>query len=381
MQTALSKFLSDKFRYWTFLAITLIVFLHGYNLQQRYLRPWTTVQERPTPSAFAEYFVANGLLRFLIPMLFAISGYLYALHDSAPYGPRLRKRFRTLLIPYLAWSAGAMGLTYAMEWCPYTRGLVLSSGVAYIDNGRRLLHDYQGYELLRSWLLSTIAYQMWFIRVLFFYNLAYPLLRWCIMHRIVRWLFFTGATMLWLSNLGAFFLEGESLLFFSIGILIQKTGFSLETTPSRRRDSLVWGLLFIISVSANTWLAFNGHAVLGNKVFPILTLLHTVIVISGLITCWFGCDGLISWCSRNKYFTSLSAFAFFIYAFHAPLIAYAINPVLSGLSSLAPSFPASRLLVFVGLPLTVIALGSGLAALLRRIVSKAYTVLTGGRGF
>jgi len=372
----LPKPISDKFRWWVFMSIALIVFLHGYNLQQRYLRPWTIVQEKLTPTGFVEYLVANGLLRFLIPMLFAISGYLYAQHDSAPTGPRIRKRIRTLLVPYLAWSALAMTMTYVLELFPCTRGMVLSSGIAYIDNNRRLLHDYHWYELLRSWLLSTIAYQLWFIRVLFFYNLAYPALRWCISHKIVRWIFFPVAAMFWMSALGTFFLEGESLLFFSLGIWLFKTGFPIETTARRRFSSLTWGLVFIFSASANTWLAFKGHSILGNKVFPILTLMHPIIVISGLIACWFGLDKLVRCCMHNKRFTTVSAFAFFIYAFHTPLIAYAIDPVLSLLSPL----PAFRLLAFVFLPLAVIALCIALAALFRRIAPITYNLLTGGRG-
>jgi fucose 4-O-acetylase-like acetyltransferase len=358
------------------MSIALIVFLHGYNLPQRYLRPWTIVQEKLTPTGFFEFLVANGLLRFLIPMLFAISGYLYAHNDSAPTGPRIRKRFRTLLVPYLAWSALAMAMTYILELFPSTRGMVLSSGIAYIDDNRRLLHNYHWYELLRSWLMSTIAYQMWFIRVLFFYNLAYPALRWCISHKIIKWIFFPVAAMLWISTLGTFFVEGESLLFFSLGIWLSKTGFPIETTARRRSNSLAWGLVFILSASANTWLAFKGYSMLGNKVFPVLTLMHPLIVISGLIACWFGLDNLARSCMQNKPFITLSAFAFFIYAFHTPLVAYAIDPVLSWLSPL----PAFRLLAFVFLPLAVIALCIALAALLRRIAPGSYNVLTGARG-
>jgi len=352
------------------------VFLHGYNLQQRYLRPWTIVQEKLTPTGFVEFFVANGLLRFLIPMLFAISGYLHANFDSAPTGPRIRKRIRTLLVPYLAWSALAMAMTYILELFPSTRGMVLSSGIAYIDDNRRLLHDYHWYELLRSWLLSTIAYQMWFIRVLFIYNLAYQAIRWCISHKIVGWIFFPAAAMLWLSTLGTFFLEGESLFFFSLGIWLFKTGVPLETTARRRIYARVWGLVFILSASANTWLAFKGYSLLGNRVYPVLTLMHPVIVISGLISCWFGLDNFARCCMHNKRFITISAFAFFIYAFHTPLVAYAIDPVLSWLSPL----PAFRLLAFVFLPLAVIALCIALAALFRRLAPRSYNILTGGRG-
>lgn len=372
----MEKAISDKFRWWVFISILLIVFLHGYNLQQRFLQPWTIVREPFTPTGFAEYFVANGLLRFLIPMLFAISGFLYALHDSAPNVKRIPRRIRGLLLPYLIWSTFAMAMTYIMEMFPYARHLVFTSGIAYVDDQRRLLHDYRWYELLRSWLLSTIAYQLWFLRVLFFYNLIYPVIRWCILHKILRWPFWMLVLMLWITTFESVILDGEGLLFFSLGIWLQKTNVNISTTARSRRNSLAWACLFLLSATAMTWLAFRGQAILGNRVYPVVVWLHKLTVASGFITGWFGLDGLIRWSMCNSRLAGLTAFSFFIYAFHTPLLAYAINPFLDWLHP----FAAFRLLAFILLPLTVIALCIGLGTLLRHVAPDVYKVLTGGRG-
>jgi fucose 4-O-acetylase-like acetyltransferase len=48
-------------------------------------------------------------------MLFAISGFLYALHDTMPNGRRIRRRLRTLLLPYLIWSTLAILMTWLLE--------------------------------------------------------------------------------------------------------------------------------------------------------------------------------------------------------------------------------------------------------------------------
>ena len=100
----LSQFTSDKFRFWSFLSMALLVYVHGYNLDGRYLQIVTQPDEALTATSFIEYLFANGILRFRIPMLFLISGYLYALHDAAPNKERVKKRVRTLLLPYLLWS-------------------------------------------------------------------------------------------------------------------------------------------------------------------------------------------------------------------------------------------------------------------------------------
>jgi hypothetical protein len=81
----LSDFVSKKFRFWSFVSMVLLVFVHGYNLDIRYMQPWTIPGEPLNITSFTEYFLANGIFRFRIPMLFIISGYLYALHDQKPY--------------------------------------------------------------------------------------------------------------------------------------------------------------------------------------------------------------------------------------------------------------------------------------------------------
>ncbi|HEX8462350.1 MAG TPA: hypothetical protein VF623_13005, partial [Segetibacter sp.] len=72
----MNRFLSRKFRFYSFVSIVLLCFVHGYNLQERYLMPYSMVREPLTITTYVEYFFANGVLRFRIPLLFAISGYI-----------------------------------------------------------------------------------------------------------------------------------------------------------------------------------------------------------------------------------------------------------------------------------------------------------------
>ncbi|MFZ4549269.1 MAG: hypothetical protein ACOYN4_17610, partial [Bacteroidales bacterium] len=88
---SISVFTSSKFRFWSFVSMVLLVFVHGYNLDSRYMQPWTLPGEPMDFTAFTEYFLANGIFRFRIPMLFIISGFLYALHDQKPYKQRTNK--------------------------------------------------------------------------------------------------------------------------------------------------------------------------------------------------------------------------------------------------------------------------------------------------
>ncbi len=376
-KAVLPRFISDKFKFWSFVSMILLVFVHGYNLADRYLRPWSTVHEQMTPTGFAEYFLANGLFRFRIPMLFIISGYLFALHDAAPYLKRSGKRLRTLLLPYLIWSALALAMTYFLESIPFTRQMILDSRFFWMGSRNVLIHDYAWHTLLRRWLLYPVSYQLWFIRVLIVYSLAYPVIRRLVMHRIAGKIYFILIIYLWFTSFDILFVEGEGLLFFSLGIWLQKTNFNIGQ-PGRWLQPAVWGTIFVGLALLKTWLAFNGQYMMnGSRIYYLLIFIHRLVVFSGLIACWYGLDALVKWCMSKQWFVWLSAFSFIIYALHAPLVAYSINQMFSWLYPI----PAYRFIAFLLLPLLIIMLSISLGIVLRRLAPRTYGVLTGGRGF
>jgi len=371
----LSAFNSDKFRFWSFVSMALLVFVHGYNVEQRYLQPWTIPLEPLSLTSYIEYFLANGILRFRIPMLFAISGYLYALHDYRPNRERVRKRLRTLLVPYLIWSGLAIVLYYAFEMLPLTRAWIEAAHTAQIDETRTLVHQYHWYELLGRWLLAPLPYQLWFIRVLLVYNLAYPLISRWVLGPVSRWVLFGLAALMWLGTMDFLLFEGEGLLFFSLGVWLQKSGFDIDK-PGRWLQPRIWALVFVGAAAIKTLLAFVGEPMLGGAVFPTLLLLHKLTVASGLVAAWFGCNALVKWCMQRRWFVWLTAFSFIIYAVHAPWVAILIDPTYRLLGYM----PGYQMLSFILLPLALIAFSIAIGALLRKLVPGVYGVLTGGRG-
>lgn len=376
MIATVNSFTSQKFKFWAFASMVLLVFVHGYNLQDRYMQPWTMPGEPMTLTSFTEYFLANGIFRFRIPMLFIISGYLFALQDHQPYKQRIRKRVRTLLWPYLIWSAIAILFTYVLEFSATGSSLVASSHICQIDDKRALLHEYHWYEVLARWIFFPVAYQLWFIRVLLIYNIAYPAIRYCVTHRIAKWLFFPIAILLFISTFGAILIEGEGLLFFALGVWMQKRSFNIEQ-PGRWLNPLGWGILFVILCIVKTWLSFNGLALMGDAVYIVMALMHKLAVVSGLIAAWYGCNVLVKYCMNLQWFVWASAFSFMIYAMHTPFVAYAID----GVFILINHLPGYRMITFILLPLSVIVVCIGIGALLRSLWPKGYAVLTGGRGF
>jgi fucose 4-O-acetylase-like acetyltransferase len=366
----MDQFLSQKFRFYSFLSMTLLVFVHGYNLNVRYLQPFTIVNEHLTVNAFLQYFLANGIFRFRIPMLFIISGYLFASRDTKPYGERVKRRLQTLLVPYLLWSAIGILVTFLFEqWAAGRAAVVETSLFPFAD---KRIAEYSIQNFLIRWILAPIPFQLWFIRCLLIYNLMYPWLKTAVTK--IPIVFFTVAGILWVMSFFAVFIEGEGLLFFSLGIWIFKTNIDVQKRPAWYRSGYVVGAW--VGVAAfKTWLAFNGQ--LGDAVLiPVLIILYKFVVLGGLVAVWYSFDPVVKFFMNRPWFVRLSAFSFIIYALHAPLISYATNFAFA----YANVLPHYRLLTFIFLPSAVISACVLIGATLRLASPQVYGLLTGGRG-
>ncbi|MEO6537170.1 MAG: acyltransferase [Ferruginibacter sp.] len=368
----LSVFNSQKMRFWAFISMVLLVFVHGYNLNEGYLQPWTQPGEKLTITTFTEYFLANGLFRFRIPMLFIISGYLFAMGDNKPYKQRIASRVKTLLYPYLVWSAVGLMLTFIIELNDQGKMLIAASQMMQIDNYRNLLHQYYWYEVMARWIFFPVSYQLWFIRVLFIYNLAYPAIRCCILHKNARWIFFSVAFLAWLATAGLVLVEGEGLLFFSVGVWMQKTNFNIDNPPTWLKPKY-WITVFVMMAVVKTFIAFQPHF---QGIEIILLLCYKLVVFSGLIVAWYGGNALVKFCMAERWFVKLSAFSFMIYVLHAPIVVYATKAVFL---HTAP-WIGFRLFTFLLLPLILIVICMGIGALLRWSIPGVYSFVTGGRG-
>lgn len=236
--------------------------------------------EPMTFTGFTEYWLANGLFRFRIPMLFIIlPGTFFARSDDRPYKQRSGKRVRTLLYPYLFWSAFGLALSFLLECFPYSRNIVAETHMMQIDESRVFLHQYQWYEVLARWVFfpfptsSGSSGCCW--------SITWPTPSFAGASRTV-WLnryLFSVAVFMWLSTFGIILIEGEGLLFFSLGIWMQKSHFNIEV-PNKWMNLKVWGILFLGLSLFKTWLAFQPG-------FPgvehVLLFLHKLVVLSGLV--------------------------------------------------------------------------------------------------
>lgn len=384
-------------RFFSFLSMFLLVYVHGYDLNDRYLQPFTFVQEKMTLTTFFEYFTANGVFRFRIPMLFAISGYLLAYADGKGYWKMLGKRFRTLAIPYFLWSILGAVIAWGLFHWSFTQQSTIVTHLQPTDKNWNQF----GWREWRDTILSTnVSYQLWFLRSLFILNLFYPLYRWLTLkatrawfaYIALLWLFtpvgmlniaieiagfnsHTGQALLHLHGPWELPLESEGLLPFCLGIWLCKRGKNLSQPP-RWFSLRVFLPLFLALTIAHTVLAYYGNPMRPGPVGLSMWVCYKLVVATGVLVAWFGADRMADWCLRQRWFRHLSDQSFMIYALHVPLITYLIDPV----HALLHPFRYYRITTYLLLPLAVVALSVLVGMTLRKIAPPLFGILTGNRG-
>lgn len=371
-------------RFFSFISMFLLVYVHAYNLNDRYLQPFGFVQERMTFTTFFEYLTANGLFRFRIPMLFAISGYLLAMADGKGYWKLIGRRFRTLAIPYFLWSAIGCLIAWGLFNWSFTHNSVAN---IHMQPTPKNWNDF-GWREWRDTILSTnVTYQLWFLRSLFLLNVLYPLLRFCTLRAAP--ILFSVATLIWLCTpwspiqllpqpiQGPFYLlfDGEGMLPFCLGIWLCKRKKNLSAVP-RWLSMRLLITVFAVALIAKTIMAFYGNSQNPVPIGIPIWFLYKVVVASGLLIAWFGSSRLVDWCLEQRWFRHVSDQTFMIYALHVPLVTYLLDPV----HGLLQSFRYYRITTYLVLPLFISAVAVAAGMLLKAIARPFFGILTGDRG-
>jgi hypothetical protein len=369
----LDPFLSQKLRFWSLMAMVLLVYVHAYNLHPRYLQPFTPVEEVLGPGTWLQYFLANGLLRFRIPILFAISGYLFARREGAePHGQRVRRRLRTIGLPYLLWSGLWLVALWALEQFPVTKQAIIDAEISPFWP-RQLLSQLAVGELVQRWLVIPAPFQLWFLRSLLVLNLLYPWLRVAVLRKPS--IYFSVAGLVWFFMVPVPLVQDEGPLFFGLGAWLTLRSKDVLTPPGWFRLGLFAGLWLGVCL-LKTWLAFHVGPPFSLPLALSMLALHKVGEASGMLVAWFGLNRLVRWCMARAWFQWLTGFSFMIYVLHVPLVNYTTELALR----YGRAVPHIHLLTYLALPLLIVAVSVGIGALLRAVAPRIYALLTGGRG-
>jgi surface polysaccharide O-acyltransferase-like enzyme len=153
----MSLYLSKKIKFFSFWLMIGVVVLHS------------TLQDNGSGSAIIQIFVSFNLMQVCVPMFFIISGYLFFLNiKSATFSvfvEKIKKRFKTLVLPYFIWSLLVFGLVYLLQYLPIIGNFFPQK-----------FSDMNLKNIIMNAVILPYNYPLWFLRELIIYVLFTPLL-------------------------------------------------------------------------------------------------------------------------------------------------------------------------------------------------------------
>lgn len=351
----MTTYLSEKIKIVSFFSILLVVFLHAFNLD---------VAETTVPLFFGsnvwflQDFISYGLTRIAVPLFFLFSGFLFfmnMLHGTG-FLPKIKKRFRTLFIPFLLWSLFGIAFYFTLQSIPQTAVFFTKEHIA----------DFSFEKWLLTIFVHPIPYQLWFIRDLMLLVLLSPLLFY-ILKYFKFWIFIPVA-FFWIYVTNDFQNSIEALLFFLLGGY-----FALfhQNAPEIRYDrSVIWlSVIWILILTVKTLMVKNGFDALQSSIVFKLSIMTGILAFWGLYDVWIGKiqnkNGLLQLCG----------FTFFIYAAHEPILTI-FKKVLFILFGKTQT---GHLLVYPTAPVLTILSVFCAGFILRKYFRMLYETLTGGR--
>lgn len=344
----MDSFFSKKIKFYSFVTMLLLLFVHATN-------PTELMSHDPTYNSFIQLFLSNGLFKFRLPMLFCISGYIFSYKDNQPNSKRLISSVRRLLIPYVVWSFFTVSFVQLYQ---------LKTGTGY---------NFSNFAI--KVFITPIAFQLWYLRTLFIYRICYPVFNNVL--NLFPYIFFLYI-ILWLNNYGSYFIEGEGLLFFNLGILLHKRKVNVMVKPKWINLLVTWPLLICILIIKTT---FSFKVSVGNEVLLIqLNYLHKMAVLLGLVSMWFSFDAFIVKVMAKDWFLKITNYSFILYTMHILVFIF--------LSRILKTFFDEYLLdnnfsflIFIIQPLitAIICIYSGM--FLKYKTPKFYNLLTGEKDY
>lgn len=350
----MNQYLSDKIRVLSLLSIVLVVYIHTY---------YTEGEAMPTLS-WLERLIGGGICRMAVPMFYVISGYLFFLKcDDGVKStlPKMRKRVRTLLVPYLLANiltfAFYVAVNVVADHVPAIGSVLNFRVLAWLDEGTL--------TLVKNVFWGPIAFQLWFVRDLMIVVLLSPL--------VYLWLRMSCK-------------EPAGLALF----VVMEVLFYLLWEVNGCFTALFWfsiGGLFAMNPSYSVIDIDSKSGVVAFIVYIVLCVIHAFALLPEwgvTLIAVFGVYG--AWCIYDKLLNikvlplppirilPICRYTFFIYLVHEPLLnIFKKLPLLVSRSELTIT------ICYLVIPPIFCAFAIVLGRVLEKLLPRAYKVYTGGR--
>jgi len=356
----MDAYLSHKLKTLSFILMLMVVYLHAFNLN-------ISIKGEPLSiglgyNVFIQNFISQGITRIAVPLFFLISGYLFFFNikkgSIAVFLEKYKKRFKTLVIPYVFW---------AVFWFLFYLA-IRSNAVFRPYLTDKVAGNYAIKHFIDIVLRLPVSYQLWFVKDLILLVVFSPLFY----GLIKRFSYFVILLpfITWFYDFNYIVFSSEALLFFLIGAFIsikKRNCINKNFIKNPKVLFAVW--LFLVTLKTGL-LLLNFDTKLG------LLLLHKISILIGLIAIWSMYDFiLLKKESHNLKSPKLFEYAFFLYVFHEPILGFLTKLLFVAFGTTA----LNSLLIYLTAPVITITLAVGIGMLLKKFTKPFYLVITGGR--
>ena len=353
-QSLITENLSKRIKSLQFILIFLVVTVHTLV--------WFHIVIKTPEPVYVEkirILFSDIIAKAAVPMFFLISSFfLYSKEEN--FVAVLKKKSRTLLLPYILWQFLYLSWTFIVQNNPVRESLATQDIRLLNFNVLDWLQAFLGNFSDKSDLNRLpYNYSLWFLRDLFILNLFFIPIKKMIDKFPLTVLMIT--ILLWISDIQLWVIAPRALLFFALGYYIIKYNITEKSVDKIRFRDV--GIVYIITTLLV--LFFKKE----------LVAIEKINIITG---CLFFIKASFYFIKNGKLYNSLvwlGKFVFIIFAFHALILQYVIK-IMNILMPMEGGFLLLK--YFSAVILTILfCIMSGI--ILDKLTPKIYRLLTGGR--
>lgn len=347
----ISTYNSKKIAILNAVAIVLVLLLHSYFLE---------AAEYPVAQNVQLFTGTNGISGVAVPLFYFISGVLFfkSVNRIKDCISGIRKRIRSLLVPYIIWNIIFVGWYLVMSIIPGISGFINSDMLSHFSiNTPFASMDYL--------LLEPAGFHLWFLRDLILYVFVSPLIYVvCKRFPLVAYLL-VFVLFGWINRCG--------LPYFSAGAVVaMHYGLDIFDKGVFKNNAVRFLLLMLFAAKCVMTTIPSCDVILYNPYF------QQIANMAGIISVWWVYDvafKAFSVSTLEKILLCVSKYSFFIYLFHEP----ALNIIKKlGLFILGVNNSTLVVLYLIS-PILMTAIAIGVAIIMKSIVPKSYSIAVGGR--
>jgi fucose 4-O-acetylase-like acetyltransferase len=295
-----------------------------------------------------------------VPMFFLFSAYFLYFKEQK-YVPTMKKKCRTILLPYFLWNLLLILFYFLMQTLPFTKQFFMTDPDHLISNYGIIdwIDVFWGKITYRDEYGHPFVYQFWFLRDLFILNIFFVFIK-----KIVDKFplgIFVLFFVFWMNDIKIYIVSSEALLFFTLGYYVVKYNLDIKNIDQIK--------ILDISISYSITVILE-HLFINN-----MPVIHKVNILMGCIFFLKISEYFVENIKLYKILAWLEKYQFIVYAIHGIIISQVLKIYIK-------IIPINGVFILIGY-FTVIFFGVFISLvfgiIFKKILPKTYGILTGGR--